>query len=212
MPLSKISRSQELPLRKSALTRAAILDAGAAFLDARPFRDLTVGRLMSETAFSRPTFYLYFSDIHGMMEALLEEVKGEIIEGARVWLSDEGDAVTGLQESLAALVDVGHAHGAILKAVSDAARSDDRLEQVWETFLQSFDVVVSARIAQDQARGFTPAFDPLPVARALNRMDAGVLIDAFGASDKADKEETLAAIMRVWISTLYPSVQWPRSD
>ena len=189
---------------KASLTRSAILDAGSEFLEIRPFRDLTVGSLMAATEYSRPTFYLYFNDLHGLVETLLDEVKGGIVEGAQAWLSNEGDGVSGLQKSLKSLVDVGYENGTILKAVSDAAPSDARLEHVWETFLRSFDEVVSARIRQDQAIGVTPEFDPLPVARALNRMDASTLINAFGAHPKAEKEEVLSAITRIWLATLYP--------
>ncbi len=193
-----------MPPSKAAITRSAILDAGSVFLETRPFRDLTVGGLMATTEYSRPTFYLYFNDLHGFMETLLDEVKVGIVEGARAWLSNEGDAVGGLRQSLTTLVDVAHQHGPILKAVADAAPGDARLERVWETFLGSFDEVVSARIAQDQAAGITPDFEPLPVARALNRMDAGMLIHAFGSGEKAPKDAVLSAIMRVWLSTLYP--------
>ncbi len=189
---------------KAALTRAAIMDAGQEFLLARPFRELTVGGLMKLTGHSRPTFYLYFNDLHGLMEALLDEVKVGIVEGARPWLSNEGDAVEELQSSLSALVNVGYEQGAILKAVSDAAPGDERLEQVWQAFIGSFDEVVAARIAMDQAVGITPQFDPLPVARALNRMDAAILIHAFGTRDKGDKGDVLSAIRRVWLATLYP--------
>ncbi|MEP4337084.1 MAG: TetR/AcrR family transcriptional regulator [Roseobacter sp.] len=189
---------------KAALTRSTILDAGSAFLETRPFRDLTVGILMAATEYSRPTFYLYFNDLHGLLETLLDEVKGGIVEGAQAWLSNESDGVSGLQKSLRALVDVGYEHGTILRAVSNAAPRDSRLEHVWETFLSSFDEVVSARIEQDQAIGVTPEFDPLPVARALNRMDAGILINAFGAHPKAEKEEVLSAITCIWLATLYP--------
>ncbi|MBT3143113.1 MULTISPECIES: TetR/AcrR family transcriptional regulator [Roseobacteraceae] len=189
---------------KAALTRSAILDAGSEFLETRPFRDLTVGILMATTEYSRPTFYLYFNDLHGLLETLLDEVKEGIVEGAQAWLSNESDGIPGLQRSLRSLVDVGYEHGTILRAVSDAAPSDARLENVWETFLNSFDEVVSARIEQDQAIGVTPEFDPLPVARALNRMDAGILINAFGAYPKAEKEDVLSAITRIWLATLYP--------
>lgn len=189
---------------KSAQTRGAILDAGRAFLKSQPFRDLTVGTLMAETGYSRSAFYQYFNDLHGMVETLLDELKGGIVEGAQPWLGGEEDSVASLQKSLSALVDVGYEHGFILRAVSDAAPSDDRLEQVWKSFLASFDEIVAARIAQDQEKGLTPEFDPLPVARALNRMDAGYLILEFGGSDNSEKEGVLQAIRRVWLSTLYP--------
>jgi len=203
-PPSPFGQRRNMTPSKAALTRARILDAGHAFLQVRPFRDLSVGGLMKDTGLSRPTFYQYFNDLHGLMEALLGEVKDEIVEGAQSWLESADDPVGGLQHSLTALVDVGHAHGSILRAVADAAPSDARLEAVWQGFVASFDEVVAAKIAEDQARGYIPEFNPLPVARALNRMDATLLIQAFGTPQKADKAEILAALMRIWISTLYP--------
>lgn len=189
---------------KAAQTRTAILDAGRSFLSSHPFRDLTVGSLMAATGYSRSAFYQHFNDLHGLMETLLDEVKSGIVEGAQPWFSGEGDPTATLQESLTALVDVGHKHGSILRAVSDAAPRDARLEHVWQSFLGSFDEIVAARIAEDQERCLTPEFDPRPVAHALNRMDAGVLIHAFGSGKKTSKEEVLSGIMRVWLSTLYP--------
>ena len=86
---------------------------------------------MAATKYSRATFYLYFNDLHGLLETLLDEVKGGII-------------------------------------------------------------------------GFTPEFDPLLVARALNRMDAVFLIRAFGSHPKAEKESVFSAISHIWLATLYP--------
>jgi AcrR family transcriptional regulator len=159
---------------------------------------------MAATGYSRSAFYQHFNDLHGLMETLLDEVKSGIVEGAQPWFSGEGDPTATLQESLTALVDVGHKHGSILRAVSDAAPRDARLEHVWQSFLGSFDEIVAARIAEDQERCLTPEFDPRPVAHALNRMDASVLIHAFGSGKKTSKEEVLSGIMRVWLSTLYP--------
>ncbi|MGJ8586123.1 MAG: TetR/AcrR family transcriptional regulator [Marinosulfonomonas sp.] len=195
---------RDLQPSKSALTRSRILDAGHEFLATRPFREMSVGALMKNTEVSRPTFYQYFKDVHELMEALLEEVKSGILEGAQAWFANEGEPLAELQKSLSALVEVGVSHGSILKAVADAAPGDARLEAAWNTFLASFDDVVASQITHHQSLGITPKFDPLPVAYALNRMDAGVLIHAFGTQHKADKAEVLSAITQIWISTLYP--------
>lgn len=189
---------------KSAITRTAILNAAMQFLQTNDFRDLTVGNLMASVGYSRATFYQYFHDLHCLMETLLDSVKGVIVEGAQTWLSGKGDPAFNLHRSLTSLVDVGYEHGFVLKAVSDAASTDDRLEQVWETFLASFDELVAKRIAKDQAKGIIPEFDPYPVAYALNRMDASVLINSFAQGTKANKQDVLSAIVRVWLSTLYP--------
>lgn len=191
-------------LSKAAQTRAAILHAARGFLQERPFRDLTVGALMAEAGASRATFYQYFNDLHGLMATLLDEVKGGIVAGAQPWFSEGGDPSVALRLSLKALVAVGVEQGFILRAVSEAATQDARLEEVWEGFLGAFDELVAERIARDQATGLIAAFEPYPVARALNRMDAAYLISAFGASEKEAPAYVLAAIERIWLSTLYP--------
>ncbi|MCT8159731.1 TetR/AcrR family transcriptional regulator [Pseudoruegeria sp. SHC-113] len=191
-------------MSKAAQTRAAILRAARGFLQERPFRDLTVGALMAEAGASRATFYQYFDDLHGLMATLLDEVKGSIVEGAQPWLSGQGAPGENLRASLAALVSVGEAQGFILRAVAEAATQDARLEAVWEAFLGAFDEVVAARIEVDQDAGLIASFDPFPVARALNRMDAAYLIAAFGSAEKEAPASVLAAIERIWLSTLYP--------
>ena len=54
--------------RKSERTRQAILDAALNFLWTHPFRELTVGELMSLAGTSRSAFYQYFEDLHELME------------------------------------------------------------------------------------------------------------------------------------------------
>jgi AcrR family transcriptional regulator len=104
---------------KSALTKSAILNAAMQFLETHQFRNLTVGILMAKTGYSRATFYQYFNDLHGLMETLLDGVKGGIVDGAQPWLTGEGEPVSSLQLSLRSLVDVGYEHGFILKAVAE---------------------------------------------------------------------------------------------
>ncbi|WP_176244087.1 TetR/AcrR family transcriptional regulator [Pseudoruegeria aquimaris] len=191
-------------MSKSERTRAAILDAAREFLRLRPFRELTVAELMKSAGASRATFYQYFNDLHGLMATLLDEVKEGIVTGAQPWFSEVGDPAQGLRHSLAALVAVGAEKGFILRAVSDAATQDARLEDVWEGFIGAFDELVAERIARDQALGLIAPFEPSAVARALNRMDAATLIQAFGRPPMADRGAVLAALERIWLSTLYP--------
>ena len=184
-------------------TRAKILDAAFEFLWSRPFRDMTIDSLMATTSISRSAFYRYFEDIHGLMEALLKRLESEILEGANPWFSDDGDPVALLYESLAAEVRICYRHGPFLKAVSDAAGTNARLEDEWNWFLDRFDDAVSERITADQELGLIEAFDPRPVATALNRLDAALYVRAFGHRPRRRPEPVTDAITRVWISTLY---------
>ena len=171
---------------------------------------MTVNALMATTSISRSAFYRYFEDAHGLMESLLKRLEIEILEGANPWLSDHGDPVALLHESLAAEVRICYRYGPFLKAVNDAAGTNARLEDGWNRFLDRFDDAVSQRIVADQELGLIEAFDPGPVATALNRVDAAMYVRAFGHRPRSRPEPVQDAITRVWISTLYGQ-QWATS-
>ena len=201
-PIPRIGRSER--------TRAEILDAAFEYLWSRPFRDVTVNSLMATTSISRSAFYRYFDDIHELMQALLTRLESEILEGASPWLSENGDPVALLYESLAAEVRICYRHGPFIKAISDAAGTNAQLEDEWNWFLDRFDDAVSERIVADQELGLIEAFDPRPVATALNRVDAAMYVRAFGHRPRSRPEPIQEAITRVWISTLYGQ-QWATS-
>ena len=194
-PTPKIGRSER--------TRAEILDAAFDFLWSRPFRDMTVNSLMAKTSISRSAFYRHFEDVHDLMRALLTRLESEILEGVSPWLSDDGDSVALLFESLAAEVRICYRRGPFLKAISDAAGSDARLEAAWNRLLDRFDDAVSERIAADQELGLIKEFDPRTVATGLNRVSASLYIREFGQRPRSQPEPVLDAIARIWISTLY---------
>ena len=160
---------------------------------------------MSITGVGRSAFYQYFDDLYGVMEMLLLGLEEEIQEAAAPWFNGEGDPIALLHQSLAQLVRVCYESGPILRAVSDASTTDERLDRSWSSFLGVFDDAVTAQIEQQQAEGLIPAFDPRPVAVALNRLDSCLLIHAFGRHPRHNPEPVCEAITRIWVSTLYAS-------
>ena len=196
-PVPKIGRSER--------TRAAILNAALDFTWSRPFREMTISLLMAPTGVSRSAFYQYFKDLHEVMETLLDMLKDEIFIAAQPWLAGVGDPIALTQETLAGLVDVGHQRGPFLRAITDAASNDARLEKAWVQFLAGFDDAASARIEADQKQGLIPDFEARPVAFALNRLNAYTLLQAFGRHPRMQPGPAREALIRVWISTLYGS-------
>jgi AcrR family transcriptional regulator len=188
---------------KAERTRATILNAALKFVWSHPFRDMTVSSLMDQTDVSRSAFYQYFSDLHEVMEALLDMLQDEAFDVADPWFTGVGDPVALLNESLAGLVGFGYQRGPILRATDDAAATDRRLEKAWMLFLDQFDVAVSRRIEVDQEQGLIGDFNARPVAIALNRLDAHTLIEAFGQRPRRQPEPVREALARIWISTLY---------
>jgi len=192
---------------KSDRTRAAILNAALDFVWSHPFRDMTVTSLMATTGVSRSAFYQYFNDLHEVMETLLGMLQGEIFVAAEPWIAGAGDAIALMQEALAGLVDVGYQRGPFLRAITDAASTDARLEKAWVQFLAGFDDAATARIEADQKQGLIPDFEARPVAYALNRLDAYTLLQAFGQHPRKQPEPVREALARIWISTLF-GAEW----
>jgi AcrR family transcriptional regulator len=184
---------------RSERMRAEILNAAFRFLWSRPFRDMTVNNLMEQTSVSRPSFYNYFADTHELMESLLAILESDI----NPWLSDEGDPVELLHESLAAEVHICYRCGPFLKAVTDAAGADARVEAGWYGMLDRFDNAVSQRIGADQELGLIESFDPQTIATTLNQVNASMYVRAFGKRPRGRPEPVLDAISHVWISSLY---------
>ena len=189
--------------RKSDRTRQAILDAATEFIWSRPFRELTVAELMALAGTSRSAFYQYFKDLHDLMEALLGGLEEEIFDAASPWFGGQGDPLERLRESLDGLVRVCYVRGPILRAVSDASITDQKLERCWAAFLGKFDDAVTAQIEIHQADGFIPPMDARTVAIALNRLDASMLIHAFGRRPRGNPKPVGEALTRIWTSTLY---------
>jgi AcrR family transcriptional regulator len=192
---------------KSERTRAAILNAALDFIWSHPFRDMTVDSLMASTGVSRSAFYQYFSDLHELMKTLLDMLQEEILDAAEPWTAGVGDPVALMREALAGLVHVCYRRGPFLRAITDAATTDTRLEKAWMQFLGGFDDAACARIEADQKQHLIPAFDARPVAIALTRLDAYTLIHAFGQRPRSRPKPIREALARVWISTLY-GAEW----
>jgi AcrR family transcriptional regulator len=166
---------------------------------------MTVNELMASTSVSRSAFYQYFNDLHDVMGSLLKNLQEEILNVDEPWLMGVGDPVNLLRETLSGLVDVCYERGPFLRAFTDAAATDARIEEAWCSFLSGFDGAGTARIEADQKQGLSPASDAYPVMFALNRLNAYTLIHAFGQHPRKPKEPVLEALERTWISTIYGS-------
>ena len=164
---------------------------------------MTVNSLMASTNLSRSAFYQYFEDIHQMMGALLDMLAGEIFGSANIWVEGVGDPVALMNDAFKGLIKTCYRYGPFLKAVSDAAATDERFEQGWGQFLKAFDDAGHARIKADQAQGLIVTFDPRPVIFSLNRINSQTFIDACGQHPRKRQKPVREALARGWISTLY---------
>jgi TetR/AcrR family transcriptional regulator, ethionamide resistance regulator len=201
--------------RKPEESERVILAAGRAFLEERPFREMTVEGVMVKTGLSRPAFYAYFKDRYDLVTRLLEGVGGLLFALDWRWLSgtpDGGDARKVLVDALRAGSETFVEYGSVLRAISDAAGDDARVEEVYRGgLIERLIVAVAARISRDIEAGVTPGdLDPEQTARALVLMTERYLLDAFGRPEgrpsRGETEAVFETLEAVWVRTLYGSV------
>ena len=198
--------------RKPEEAERAILAAARAFLEERPFREMTVEGVMIRTGLSRPAFYAYFRDRYEVVTRLLEGIGGLLFALDWRWLTGGEDG----EEAREVLVDALRAgsqtfveYGPVLRAIADAAGYDARVEQVYRYgLIERLVGAVAGRISRDVEAGLSPAdLDPEETSRALVLMTERYLLDAFGHPERRPSGEESVLVFRtlegIWVRTLY---------
>jgi AcrR family transcriptional regulator len=198
--------------RRPEEAERAILAAARAFLEERPFREMTVEGIMVRTGLSRPAFYAYFRDRYEVVTRLLEGIGGLLFALDWRWLSG-GEGGEGARDVLVEALRAGSEtfveYGPVLRAIADAAGYDARVEQVYRHgLIERLTRAVAARISRDVEGGLSPSdIDPEETARALVLMTERYLLDAFGHPERRPSDEESAAVFAtlegIWVRTLY---------
>jgi AcrR family transcriptional regulator len=198
--------------RRPEEAERAILAAARAFLEERPFREMTVEAVMVRTGLSRPAFYAYFRDRYEVVTRLLEGIGGLLFALDWHWLSGgevEEEAREVLVDALRAGSQTFVEYGPVLRAIADAAGYDAKVEQVYRYgLIERLVAAVASRISRDVEAGVSPAdLEPEETARALVLMTERYLLDAFGHPERRPSREESAAVFAtlegIWLRTLY---------
>lgn len=190
--------------RDPADTQREILQAARELLRERPFRELTVERVMSGTGLKRPAFYVHFRDRHDLVLRVVEDIAGELRAGAQPWLAGDGDTEDDLRAGLEGVVHAYAVHAPVLRALADAAAGDARVEAAYRGLVDAFVDGVAARLHSDQAAGRIAAgVDLRELGRALVWLNERYLYESLGRSPQSDPAEVSAVLHRIWRATLY---------
>jgi len=200
--------------RRPEEAERAILAAARAFLEERPFREMTVEGIMVRTGLSRPAFYAYFRDRYDLVTRLLEGIGSLLFALDWRWLSG-GEGGDEAREVLIDALQAGSQtfveYGPVLRAIADAAGYDARVEQVYRYgLIERLIAAVGARISRDIEAGISPGtLDSEETARALVLMTERYLLDAFGRPERRPSRRESAAVFgtleEIWVRTLYGS-------
>jgi AcrR family transcriptional regulator len=194
---------QELRSRRRDVRRR-ILDAAAELIEARPWREISLERIMAQAELSRTAFYRHFDERSDLLLALLQESGvGEDPAGA-AWKQDVDDPVSAVRLGCKLLTDLFVRHGRLLRAAADAAIDEPAVAEAYAAFADSFVATTADRIEADRRTGRTHVQDAGEVARALVWMNERYLLECFGRRPfTTDPEVAAAALSEIWAGTIY---------
>jgi TetR/AcrR family transcriptional regulator, ethionamide resistance regulator len=186
-------------------TRRQILDAAAELLRDQPFRDLSVDVLMSQVGLTRTAFYRHFDDTTDLVLRLLAELAAKLYPVAERWRAVAGGSYPdGAREALGAIVDVFVAHGPLVRAISEAATVDDRIEIAYRQIMEEFIALTAQTLDRLVCEGQIEVADSLALARALTLMNEAYLLEEFGREPFGDRGVALATLEQIWLMSAAP--------
>ena len=202
-------RGEETGARRRRRTPEAaqreIIDAAEGLLRERPFRELTVDEVMRRTGLSRPSFYVYFRDRHELVLRLVERLRGELLRVANRWNESEGGGSGVLKEALEGVVAVYGRHGAVMRALADAAVDDREVERAYDALVRGFVEATAKHIEAEMRTGLIAALDPTETAKALIWMTERYLYHSFGPTHRVAGGRVIETLTALWTRTLYQS-------
>jgi AcrR family transcriptional regulator len=151
-------QSRGAPTAKRAAVQAAVLEATAALLgEGVSYADLNIERITTRAGISRTAFYFYFRDKRELLLRLTEDVTDELYRQGDIWFSGEGEPSAEVGEALANIGRLYREHGAVLRAIVQAAATDDEMAVFWHAVVDRFVDATARRIVELQSSGTAAA-------------------------------------------------------
>jgi AcrR family transcriptional regulator len=187
-------------------TRREILAAADSFLRESPYRELSVDVVMAQTSLTRTAFYRHFDDVTDLVLRLLAEAGGQLFSVAEHWgsIASGAEDPAAAHEGLARIVEFFVKQGPLVRAIAEAAATDEQIEQAYLGALESFIEITRQVLDRRVEAGLLKVPDTRALARALNLMNQAYLLDAFGREPNVDPEVALATLETIWVRVAGP--------
>jgi AcrR family transcriptional regulator len=188
-------------------TRREILAAADRLLREHPYRELSIEVVMEGTGLTRTAFYRHFDDITDLVLRLFAEVGKELFEVAQKWRETAGAAPPApAQAALSGIVDFFVRHGPLVRAISDAAATDERIEGAYRASINAFVEIAATTLDRLASEGQISLHDTHSVARALTLMNEAYLLDEFAREPYGDPGVALATLQTIWLRVALPQL------
>lgn len=167
-----------------------------------PYTDLTIEQIACEAGLSRTSFYFAFRDKRELLEVAASELAGFVAGTAERWLADPAADREQLEHALRTLVRGFVQHGALLRAVVEAATYDSHVSHSWRGLVGRYiDATQARRRADATATGAHAEI----LAASLVWMTERTAYQLAVKDHRHRGEALVTALTQIWWQTLNPA-------
>jgi AcrR family transcriptional regulator len=185
-------------------SRDRIVAAATELVREKPYGELSVDEVMREAGIGRTIFYRHFDDLADLLMKAGREAIEELYEAHRA-LSDAhlGDGPEVVRQAIEPAVAVFQRHGPLLRAIVEAAASDEQVAAGQEAMRERFDELLEATLREMPHLAEHPTADLGETARALNLLNTSYLVDAFGREPRVSADTAAQTLTEIWVALIH---------
>lgn len=196
--------------RDRRASRDRIVAAATELVRTTPYAALSVDEVMRRAGLGRTIFYRHFDDLGDLIVRAGREAIEELFETQRVL----GDARIGaepedVRRAIEPVVAVYERHGPLLRAIAEAAASDEQVNAGQRAMRERFDGLVEQALRRIWPAGGAPPADLAETARALDLMNESYLLDAFGREPRVAPERAVRTLTEIWDAVIHRAARTP---
>jgi AcrR family transcriptional regulator len=185
-------------------SRERIVAAAEALIRRSSYGELSVDEVMREAGIGRTIFYRHFDDLADLLMRAGSEAIGELYEAHRALAEARlGDGPEVVRQVIEPAVAVFERHGPLLRAIREAAASDEQVAAGQEAMRQRFDELLADALREMPHLADHQPADLAETARALNFLNTSYLLDAFGREPRVSTETAVQTLTEIWVAVLH---------
>jgi AcrR family transcriptional regulator len=184
--------------------RERIVAAAEELVREGSYSTMTVDDVMREAGLGRTIFYRHFDDLADLLRRAGREAIDELFDAqGALQAAALGDSLDVVRSAIEPAVAVYERHGPLLRAIAEAAASEDQIAEGQEAMRRRFDELVEHALGAIPRVTSTPPADLAETARALNLMNESYLRDAFGREPRVSAETAIQTLTEVWFAVIH---------
>src|SRR4051794_40074844 len=149
-------------------------------------------------------FTRHFDDLADLLVRASREAIDELFEAQQaLGRARTGDDPHAVRQAIEPPVDVYRRHGPLLRAMAEAAASDQQVAEGYHAMRRRFDELVEDSLGALAGTAGVPPANLAETARALNLMNEAYLLDAFGREPRVSTETAVQTLTEIWAALIY---------